>query len=146
MKCDPDVHMPFSSEASWNAGMSFCLWRHWFPLQSHVLGSSWHLIHSNPLQNFYPLLIDYPDTNFFPARKLLRITLCETFTARFPREALLLGWVMCFQLFPESPKHYHVSLDYKLVFLWCTEQTFGLCGRRRGWDVSREQHRNMYII
>ena len=20
------------------------------------------------------------------------------------------------------------------------------CGRRRGWDVSREQHRNMYII
>ena len=26
------------------------------------------------------------------------------------------------------------------------EQTFGLCGRRRGWDVSREQHQNMYII
>ena len=28
----------------------------------------------------------------------------------------------------------------------CIEQTCGLCGRRRGWDVSREQHRNMYII
>ena len=28
----------------------------------------------------------------------------------------------------------------------CIEQTFGLSGRRRGWDVSREQHRNMYII
>ena len=28
----------------------------------------------------------------------------------------------------------------------CIEQNFGLCGRRRGWDVSREQHRNMYII
>ena len=28
----------------------------------------------------------------------------------------------------------------------CTEQTFGLCGRRRGWDVLREQHRIMYII
>ena len=28
----------------------------------------------------------------------------------------------------------------------CIEQTFGLCGRRRGWDVSREQHRNMYTI
>ena len=28
----------------------------------------------------------------------------------------------------------------------CTEQTFGLCGRRRGWDISREQHRNLYII
>ena len=22
----------------------------------------------------------------------------------------------------------------------CTEQTFGLCGRRRGWGVSKEQH------
>ena len=28
----------------------------------------------------------------------------------------------------------------------CTEQNFGLCGRRQGWDVSREQHQNMYII
>ena len=28
----------------------------------------------------------------------------------------------------------------------CIEQTFGLCGRKGGWDVSREQHRNMYII
>ena len=28
----------------------------------------------------------------------------------------------------------------------CTEQTFGLCGRRRGWDVLREQQQNMYII
>ena len=27
-----------------------------------------------------------------------------------------------------------------------TEQTFGLCGRRRRWDVLREEHRNMYII
>ena len=24
--------------------------------------------------------------------------------------------------------------------LRCIEQTFGLSGRRRGWDVSREQH------
>ena len=28
----------------------------------------------------------------------------------------------------------------------CTEKTLGLCGRRWGWDVQREQHRNMYII
>ena len=28
----------------------------------------------------------------------------------------------------------------------CIEQTVGLCGRRWGWDGSREQHRNMYII
>ena len=27
----------------------------------------------------------------------------------------------------------------------CKEQTFGLCGRRRGWDDLREQHWNMYI-
>ena len=28
----------------------------------------------------------------------------------------------------------------------CTEQTFGLYGRRQGWDDMREQHRNMYTI
>ena len=28
----------------------------------------------------------------------------------------------------------------------CIEQTFGLCGRRRGWDDLREQHQNMNII
>ena len=28
----------------------------------------------------------------------------------------------------------------------CIEQTFGLGGGMRRWDVSREQHRNIYII
>ena len=28
----------------------------------------------------------------------------------------------------------------------CIEQTFGLYGRRRGWDDLREQYQNMYII
>ena len=28
----------------------------------------------------------------------------------------------------------------------CTEQTFGLCGRRQGWDVLRKQHRNMHTV
>ena len=28
----------------------------------------------------------------------------------------------------------------------CMEQTFGLCGRRRGWDILREQHWNVYTI
>ena len=28
----------------------------------------------------------------------------------------------------------------------CKEHTFGLCGRRRGWDVLREQHWNKYTI
>ena len=27
-----------------------------------------------------------------------------------------------------------------------TEHTVRLCGRRRGWDVLREQNRNMYIF
>ena len=27
----------------------------------------------------------------------------------------------------------------------CTEHTFGLYGRRRGWDDLREQDRNMYV-
>ena len=28
----------------------------------------------------------------------------------------------------------------------CTEQTYGLCGRRRGWDVLREYHWNKSTI
>ena len=27
----------------------------------------------------------------------------------------------------------------------CIEQTFGLCGRRRGWDDLRKEHLNIYI-
>ena len=29
---------------------------------------------------------------------------------------------------------------------WCIEQSFGLCGRRRGWDDLGEWHWNMYNI
>ena len=28
----------------------------------------------------------------------------------------------------------------------CTEQNFALCGRSQGWDVLKEQHRNMCTI
>ena len=28
----------------------------------------------------------------------------------------------------------------------CIQPSFRLCGRRRGWDVSREQHRNVYYL
>ena len=35
---------------------------------------------------------------------------------------------------------------YKVIFNRFIEQSFRLYGRRRGWDVSREQHRNMYTI
>ena len=61
--------------------------------------------------------------------------------------------------FKSRPYHYHLSKFhiYALVYCIglyakqkerhrCTEQTFGLCGRRRGCDVLREQHWNMYII
>ena len=34
----------------------------------------------------------------------------------------------------------------KCVLNRCTEQNFGLWGRRWGWDVLGEQHRNMYVI
>ena len=36
--------------------------------------------------------------------------------------------------------------ELKSLLMKVKEGTFGLCGRRWGWDVSREQHRNMYII
>jgi len=29
---------------------------------------------------------------------------------------------------------------------WCVEQSFGLCGRGRGWDDLKEWHWNMYNI
>ena len=51
---------------------------------------------------------------------------------------------------------YNVTMHIKMVMITlyakqkkrhrCTEQIVGLCGRRRGWDVSRELHQNMYII
>ena len=41
-----------------------------------------------------------------------------------------------------SPK----SLLTVTVAMKLKRQSFRLCGRRRGWDVSREQHRNMYSI
>ena len=28
----------------------------------------------------------------------------------------------------------------------CIEQSFRLCGKRQGWDVSREQHQNVYYL
>ena len=42
--------------------------------------------------------------------------------------------------------HDYIGEQEEIFFFKKAKQTFGLCGRRRGWDVSREQHRNMYII
>ena len=39
-----------------------------------------------------------------------------------------------------------VIFEIKTVIHRFIEQSFRLCGRRRGWDVSREQHRNMYTV
>ena len=35
---------------------------------------------------------------------------------------------------------------YRLSRHWCIEQSFGLCGRGRGWDDLGEWHWNMYNI
>ena len=64
-----------------------------------------------------------------------------------------LTWINGFTCIPHPEPPSHVPF-YPMITLYakqkrrhrCTEQTFGLCGRRRGWDLSREQHRNMYII
>ena len=40
-------------------------------------------------------------------------------------------------------KALHTENNKMLLKKW---DYFGRCGRRRGWDVSREQHQNMYII
>ena len=50
--------------------------------------------------------------------------------------------------------HTHLILSLKLDLLksyilqrhWCTEQSFGLCGRGRGWDDLGEWHWNAYNI
>ena len=69
-------------------------------------------------------------------------------------EARILGWVSLSLLqgiFPiqgSNPGLQHCRwILYQLSHkkLWTTrhrfiEQSFRLCGRRRGWDVSREQH------
>ena len=34
----------------------------------------------------------------------------------------------------------------RIHYYWCTEQSFGLCGRGRGWDDLGEWHWNMYNI
>ena len=58
---------------------------------------------------------------------------------------------------PPDPSRLHIYMEFRkmlMITLYakqkkrhrCIKQTFGHCGRRRGWDVSREQHRNMYII
>ena len=56
--------------------------------------------------------------------------------------------VIEFQLFSGNNIQMSTVLEQvkKSVSTCIIEQSFRLCGRRGGWDVSREQHRNMYII
>ena len=37
-------------------------------------------------------------------------------------------------------------VNFQMFKLDLEKEEFGLCGRRRGWHVSREQYQNMYII
>ena len=39
-----------------------------------------------------------------------------------------------------------IFISWRLITLQYCSGFVIHCGRRRGWDVSREQHRNMYII
>ena len=92
----------------------------------------------NPLSSTYlpfslqPLATTYPFTVIMllliPLSHFSRVRLCATPSLGFSR------------------KEHWSGLPFPFPMNKSEKWTFGLCGRRRGWDVSREQHRNMYII
>ena len=47
---------------------------------------------------------------------------------------------------PRGQTLFCISVGFFTCWAVGVEQSFRLCGRRQGWDVSREQHRNMCII
>ena len=61
------------------------------------------------------------------------------------REVLNRGGFEARILFSVTLPIYKYEGKIKILYRFI-EQSFRLCGRRRGWDVSREQHQNMYII
>ena len=80
-------------------------------------------------------------------------------------ESVLMRWmklelIMQSEVSQKEKHQYSILLIYmefrKIVMMtlyarqqkrhWYREQTFGLCGRGRGWDDLREWHWNMYII
>ena len=81
-------------------------------------------------------------------------------------ESVLMRWIKLepiiqSEVSQKDKEHYsiltHIYMEFRkmlMITLYakqkkrhrCIQQTFGLCGRRQGWDVSREQHRNMYTI
>ena len=64
---------------------------------------------------------------------LLSWSLLSSVTDNF-KWKIKLHWAILFFLYAEQKKRHRFI-----------EQSFRLCGRRRGWDVSREQHRNMLL-
>ena len=101
-------------------------------------------------------------------RKLWYICTMEYYSATKKNsfESVLMRWMKLEPIIPnevsqKDKEHYsiltHIYMKFRkmvMITLYakqkkrhiCTEQIFGLCGRRLGWDVSREQHQNMYII
>ena len=101
-------------------------------------------------------------------RKLWYIYTMEHYSAvkKNSFESVLMRWmklepIIQSEVRQQDKEHYsiltHIYMEFRkmvMITLYakqkkihrCTEQTFGLCGRRRGWDVLREQHRNLYII
>ena len=81
-------------------------------------------------------------------------------------ESVLMRWmklepIVQSEVSQKDKDHYniltHIYMEFRNMFMItlyaeqkkrhrCIEQSFRLCGRRRGWDVSREQHRNIYYL
>ena len=51
---------------------------------------------------------------------------------------------VCWPKDPSRKSSFHILVFQKRH--WCIEQSFGLCGRGRGWDDLGEWHWNMYNI
>ena len=100
-------------------------------------------------------------------RKLWYINTMEYYSAikKNSFESVLMRWmklepIIQSEVSQKDKDHYsiqHIYMEFrKMVMITlfakqkkrhrCTEQTFGLCGRRWRWGVLREQHWNMCII
>ena len=85
-------------------------------------------------------------------RKLWYIYTMEYYSAikKNSFESVLMRWIIQSEVSQKDKDQYSIYMEFKkmvTITLYakqkqrhrCTEQTLGLCGRRRGWDVLREQ-------
>ena len=106
-------------------------------------------------QNFNPFPLEKSNI-----RKLWYIYTMEYYSAlkKNSFESVLMRWmkvkpIIQSEVSQKDKEHYsiltHIYMEFRkmvMITLYakqkkrhrCTEQTFGLCGRRRGWDVSKE--------